>query len=51
MVQNNLCNSNNLLTQSLVGLPVPLLSFGQGKNYIVIVGRVHPGETNSSWVI
>ena len=28
-----------------------MLEFGTGKKLIVIVGRVHPGESNASWVV
>ena len=42
---------DNILTRSLSGLDVPVLTFGHGPKIVVVVGRVHPGETNSSWVI
>jgi len=32
-------------------MPIPVLTFGSGQRVIVVVGRVHPGETNSSWVV
>ena len=42
------------LTYSLVGLAVPLLTFTRGdspyKQVILINCRVHPGESNSSFV-
>lgn len=28
-----------------------MLTFGTGQNIVIIVGRVHPGESNSSWVV
>jgi murein tripeptide amidase MpaA len=28
-----------------------VLTFGTGPRVVVVVGRVHPGETNSSWVV
>ena len=28
-----------------------MITIGTGKNEIIINGRVHPGESNSSWVI
>jgi predicted deacylase len=49
--QKNLLEKTNSLTKSLSGLDVPVLTFGTGTRTVVIVGRVHPGETNSSWVI
>lgn len=42
------------LTYSLVGLAVPLLTFTRGSNpfkqVILVSCRVHPGETNSSFM-
>ena len=49
--QKNLLEKTSILTKSLSGLDVPVLSFGTGARTVVIVGRVHPGETHSSWVI
>lgn len=39
------------LTRSLSGLTVPVLTFGTGPKIVVVVGRVHPGESNASWVV
>jgi len=39
------------LTKSLSGLNIPVLTFGNGPRVVIIVGRVHPGESHSSWVI
>ena len=30
---------------------MPVLTFGTGPRTIVILGRVHPGESNASWVV
>ena len=39
------------MCRSLSGLDVPVLSFGSGPKTVVILGRVHPGEANASWVV
>jgi hypothetical protein len=39
------------LTRSLAGLDLPLISVGNGEKIVIVVGRVHPGESNSSWVV
>ena len=41
---------------TLSGLEVPMITIGEGalptaKDLVVITARVHPGETNSSWVL
>ena len=50
-IQQRLASHRQLLTKSLSGLDVPVLTFGQGPRIVVIVGRVHPGESHSSWVV
>lgn len=55
---NLISQSSNLvvevLTYSLVGLAIPLLTFTRGeqtnKQVILVSCRVHPGETNSSYM-
>lgn len=45
------------LTRSLGGLQIPLLTITNeainisNKRTVIICGRIHPGETNSSWVL
>ena len=39
------------LGRSLSGLSIPILSFGSSKYRMLICGRVHPGETNGSYVM
>ena len=45
------------LTRSLGGLQIPLLTITNEvvniskKRTVIICGRIHPGETNSSWVL
>lgn len=39
------------MIRSLSGLAVPVLSYGHGPKVIIVVGRVHPGESHSSWVV
>lgn len=46
-----------MLTRSLSGLFIPAMTItndlipNEKKHHVIISGRVHPGETNSSWVI
>ena len=45
------------LTRSLGGLQIPMLTITNEivdiskKRIVIICGRIHPGETNSSWVL
>jgi hypothetical protein len=39
------------LCESLSGIDIPVLTFGRGKECVLISARVHPGETNGSWVM
>lgn len=51
LTAKNLLVSENVLTRSLTGLAVPVITFGHGPKVVIVAGRVHPGESNSSWVV
>lgn len=56
---NSLYIKNDLLTKTLAGNPVPLLTVTSAcsaeemlqKEIILFSARVHPGESNASWVM
>lgn len=56
-MNQKLDSSMTTLTRSLGGLQTPLLTITNEdidiskKRIVIICGRIHPGETNSSWVI
>lgn len=42
----------NILTKTLGGVEVPILTFGAAnRKTIIVAARVHPGESNSSFVM
>jgi len=42
----------NILTKTAAGVEVPVLTFGAAnRRTIIITARVHPGESNSSFVM
>jgi cytosolic carboxypeptidase protein 2/3 len=51
LTTKSLLTNEDVLTRSLTGLVVPVVTFGHGPRVVIVVGRVHPGESNSSWVV
>ena len=50
------CLRSDVLCKSLSGVDVPVLTItnfqsGTAKPHIVMMGRIHPGETHGSWVL
>jgi hypothetical protein len=41
----------SVMCESLSGLDIPVLSFGSGKQCLLISARTHPGESNGSWKV
>lgn len=55
-LEQNIFVKQEVLCKSLSGVDVPLLTITDGKNSwkkeeIIVTGRVHPGETNGSWIM
>lgn len=42
-------NINNL-SESLSGMDIPMITFGRGRQQVLISARTHPGETCGSWI-
>lgn len=38
------------LCESLSGMDIPIVTFGKGKQQVLVTARTHPGETCSSWI-
>ena len=48
--------NKSILCESLSGIEIPVLTItdknqNSDKNVIVISARIHPGESNSSWIM